>query len=140
MSSARVWLFLAGMAASAGSLAAEPVIELFSPQGAVKKVRQVTVRFSAPMVPFGDPRLSEPFAIDCPAKGTARWADSRNWVYDFDQDLPAGLRCEFRLKDGVKTLDGAAIGGDSEFAFSTGGPAIRQSRPFEGALRRSPDG
>ncbi|MCK7580761.1 MAG: hypothetical protein MZV65_37420 [Chromatiales bacterium] len=33
MSSARVWLFLAGMAASAGSLAAEPVIELFLAPG-----------------------------------------------------------------------------------------------------------
>ncbi|MCK7580762.1 MAG: hypothetical protein MZV65_37425 [Chromatiales bacterium] len=40
----------------------------------------------------------------------------------------------FGLKDGVKTLDGAAIGGDSEFSFSTGGPAIRQSRPFEGGF------
>ena len=111
MSRTPVWLFLAAMAASTGSLAADPVIELFSPQGAVKKVRQVTVRFSAPMVPFGDPRLREPFEIDCPARGNGRWADSRNWIYDFDQDLPAGLRCAFRLRAGTTTLDGDAIGG-----------------------------
>ena len=28
----------------------------FSPQGTVKRVRQVTARFSEPMVPLGDPR------------------------------------------------------------------------------------
>jgi uncharacterized protein YuzE len=38
-----------------------PRVELFSPQGTIKGVRQVAVRFSAPMVTFGDPRLPEPF-------------------------------------------------------------------------------
>ena len=32
-------------------------IEVFSPQGTVKSVRHVSVRFSEQMVPFGDPRL-----------------------------------------------------------------------------------
>ena len=31
-------------------------VEMFSPQGTVKGVRQVSVRFSEQMVPFGDPR------------------------------------------------------------------------------------
>ncbi len=34
----------------------EPQVEFFSPQGTVKTVRQVSVRFSEQMVPFGDPR------------------------------------------------------------------------------------
>jgi len=51
-------------------------------QGTVKGVRQVAVRFSAPMVIFGDPRLPEPFQIECPAKGRTRWADTRNWVFE----------------------------------------------------------
>ena len=43
-----------------------PRVEIFSPQGAVKGVRQVSVRFSEQMVPFGDPRgLIEPFDINC---------------------------------------------------------------------------
>ena len=66
-----------------------PRVEVFSPQGTVKGVRQVAVRFSVTMVTFGDPRLPEPFQIECPAKGWARWADARNWVYDFEQGLPA---------------------------------------------------
>jgi len=75
-----------------------PGVVLFSPQRTVKKVRQVAARFSEPMVPFGDPRLSDPFEISCPVQGKGRWADDRNWAYDFEEDLPAGIRCEFLLK------------------------------------------
>ncbi len=71
------------------SLHAQPV-EFFSPQGEVKGVRQVTARFAKPMVPFGDPREVDPFAIDCPEKGTGRWADTKNWVFDFARDVPGG--------------------------------------------------
>jgi hypothetical protein len=110
-------------------------VELFSPQGAVKQVRQVRARFSEPMVPFGDSRaVSVLFEIDCPEKGTARWADERNWIYDFDRDLPAGVRCEFRLKEGLKTLAGREIAGQQRFVFTTGGPAIISSQPFEGGM------
>lgn len=111
----------------------EPRVEMFSPTGTVKDVRQVTARFSVPMVPFGDPRLTEPFEIDCPSKGTGRWADARNWVFDFDRALPAGVVCTFRLKSDLKTLNGGALSGQRDFPFSTGGPAIRQSQPYEGS-------
>ena len=109
-------------------------VESFAPRGTVKKVRQVRVRFSEPMVPFGDPQAKvAPFEIECPAKGSERWADPRNWAYDFDEDLPAGVRCVFRLRAGLKTLSGSEIVGERDFAFSTGGPAITSSRPYEGS-------
>ncbi len=61
-----------------------PRVESFAPQGRVKHVRQVRVRFSDVMVPMGDPQAAlDPFEITCPSKGTGRWADSRNWVFDF---------------------------------------------------------
>ncbi len=110
-----------------------PHIEAFFPQGTVKNIRQVQVRFSEPMVPFGDPRATAPpFDIDCTEKGAAHWTDDRNWVYDFDRDLPAGVRCEFRLKPGVKTLSGKDLTGQKVFAFSTDGPAVLSSTPYEG--------
>jgi len=110
-----------------------PRVEKFTPQGTVKNIRQVRAQFSEPMVPFGDPRdLAEPFAISCPEKGTPRWADPKNWVYDFEKDLPAGIRCEFTLKPGLKTLSGKEIGEAKTFAFSTGGPAVRDSIPNQG--------
>jgi len=74
-----------------------------SPSGTVKRVRQFTARFPEAMVPFGDPRELAPFDIDCPARGRGRWVDDRHWAYDFAADLPAGVRCTFSLKDGLRT-------------------------------------
>jgi hypothetical protein len=116
-------------------LAAEPAgprVVAFSPQGTIKEVRQVSARFSEAMVPFGDPRpVRDPFAITCPESGSGRWVDSRTWVYDFTRDLPGGVRCTFRLRPGLTTLTRKPVGGQSEFAFSTGGPAIQSHTPYE---------
>jgi hypothetical protein len=77
-------------------------------------------------IPLGDPtRSRDPFTITCPVAGTGRWVDGRTWVYAFDRDLPAGLRCTFRLRDDVRTLDGATLRGPGEFAFTTGGPQVQ---------------
>lgn len=122
------FLAAVGFAAEPG----DPHVALFSPQGTVKGVRQVSARFSEPMVPLGDPRSPEdPFDITCPESGTARWVDSRTWVYDFTHALPGGVRCTFRLRPGLTTLAGKAVAGQPEFAFSTGGPAIRSHTPYE---------
>ena len=121
--------------ALSSALSSAATIESFSPQGEIKGVRQVTARFSAAMVPFGDPREIAPFAVDCnPAEaGKGRWADTRNWVFDFDRDLPAGVRCNFKLATGLKTLKGDSLSGASAFSFSTGGPVVAQSEPPEGS-------
>jgi uncharacterized protein YfaS (alpha-2-macroglobulin family) len=111
-----------------------PRVAEFSPQGTVKEVRQVTARFSEPMVALGDPRPAmSPFLIECAEEGTGRWIDSRNWAYDFDRDLPGGLRCRFLLRPGLKSLAGKPAAGQSNFAFSTGGPAVVSSVPPEGS-------
>ncbi|MBZ5497325.1 MAG: alpha-2-macroglobulin [Acidobacteriia bacterium] len=121
-------------AAAGGPVQQQARIQGFSPQGTVKRIRQVRVLFSEPMVPLGDPRVvALPFDISCPVPGTPRWADERNWIYDFDRDLQAGMRCEFRLKEGVRTLAGRDITGQRSFSFSTGGPAILRSNPDEGS-------
>ncbi len=107
-------------------------VEAFSPQGTVKNIRQVAARFSEPMVAFGDPRLPEPFEVDCTAPGRGRWADARNWVYDFESELPAGLACRFTLRAGLKSVGGAAVTGRRQYTFDTGGPSIRASLPADG--------
>ena len=113
-------------------------VESFSPQGQVKDVRQVVARFSQPMVSFGDPRSESPFDVSCAAPaenaGRGRWADARNWLYDFDRDLPAGVECSFKTKAGLKTFAGVEIASQT-FRFSTGGPSIRGAWPDEGEER-----
>ncbi len=116
------WSAMLLLLGAVGAPAAQ--VEFFSPQGEVKGVRQVAVRFSEPMVAFGDPRLPEPFEIECPAPGAARWADQKNWVYDFAHDLPAGLRCTFRLKPDLASLDGNRW---SATRPSNSAPAVRPS-------------
>jgi hypothetical protein len=114
------------------AVSAAPIsVELFSPQGQVKKVRQVAVRFSGQMVSFGDPRELDPFDISCAEKGKGRWADGRNWVYDFEQDLPAGVSCSFKLKSNLQGVAGLAVTASQSYAFNTGGPAILQRLPGE---------
>jgi uncharacterized protein YfaS (alpha-2-macroglobulin family) len=111
-------------------------VEQFSPQGEVKQARQVSARFDVDMVPLGDPRLADPFQVQCsgqyPAKGSGRWVDNRNWVYDFERDLPAGLACGFNLAPGLKALNGEALA-PASYRFTTGGPTIVTTLPGEGA-------
>jgi hypothetical protein len=109
-----------------------PHIKMFSPEGTAKEVRQVTAGFSEQMVPFGDPRLGDPFNIQCAEKGKGRWVDGKTWSYDFERDIPAGIACTFTLKSNVKTLKGSAVAGQHKFSFNTGGPSVLDSRPDEG--------
>ena len=127
-------------AARAARADSAPATVTFSPQGTIKNVRQAVARFSQPMVPLGDPRVTQsPFQIDCPEHGaarwhgTARWIDSRQWSYDFGNDLPAGVRCTFTLVPGLKTLKGAALESHPPFVFDTGGPAVIETRPWMGS-------
>jgi uncharacterized protein YfaS (alpha-2-macroglobulin family) len=107
-------------------------VQSFSPQGYMRGVRQVQVRFDQDMVALGDPRLADPFVISCDAPGHGRWADTRNWEYDFDEDLDAGSSCRFTLKGSVTSLAGAPVIGQRQFAFDTGGPQISNALPADG--------
>jgi hypothetical protein len=128
----RLALFLLALALL-GAGGPAPRIESFSPEGLAKDVRQVAVRFSEPMVAFGDPRpTADVFAIDCPEQGAPRWVDERSWVYDFTKDLPAGVACRFVLRPEVKSLAGARAAGRREFRFTTGGPAVSATQPYPG--------
>jgi alpha-2-macroglobulin len=110
-------------------------IAAVSPQGEVAQVRQITVKFSDAVVPFGDLRLPDPMRVNCqgpvPA-GSGRWANDRIWLYDFAQALPPGTRCVVKVKDDWKPsspLTGAA----REYSFSTGGPSVTSIEPSEGS-------
>src|SRR5471030_1404086 len=112
---------------------AQTSVTSFSPSGVVKGVRQATARFSGQMVPLGDMRLGDPFTVECPEEGKGRWIDGKNWSYDFVRDLPAGVACSFTMKQDARDLAGKLLAGERRFAFNTGGPAIVQSMPREGA-------
>ncbi|MCX7998295.1 MAG: peptidase, partial [Leptospiraceae bacterium] len=106
----------------------------FSPEGFVKRIKQVQVRFSQAMVSFGDPKAnSNIFKISCPEKGKGRWLDDRNYVYEFDKELEAGISCTFELLDSVVTLSNKKVLGKKKFEINTGGPQVIRISPYEGS-------
>ncbi|TGK91288.1 peptidase [Leptospira brenneri] len=110
-------------------------IEFFTPNGFVKQPKQVTVRFTKPMVALGDIRPKvDIFQIQCPLTGTSRFLDSTTWVYEFEKEVPGGVECSFQLKSGTKTLSGETVQGESLFSFHTGGPSVEYSSPYNGSL------
>ncbi len=110
----------------------EPSIKSFAPEGTVKDLRQVSAIFSEPMVALGSTAEDAPFDIYCQLSGKGRWIDGMTWVYDFGTNLPGGCRCEFVLKEGLKSLSGKVVTGKRKFVFSTGGPSIIRVLPESG--------
>ncbi len=103
-----------------------------TPQGEVAKVRQVVVKFDEPAVNFGDPKAPPPVSLNCSdaqtTQGTARWTSDREWLFDFSNDLPPGVRCAVQVRSGFASPKGAALAARS-WAFSTGGPFVQSLRP-----------
>lgn len=125
----------AAAAALTASLVHAATITAASPQGEVAQVRQVAVRFSEAVVPLGDLRQGDPMVLSCqgaaPA-GSGRWANERQWLYDFAEALPPGVQCRVTLRADWRPLTGK-LSGTTAFGFSTGGPAVVATTPWDGA-------
>ncbi len=105
----------------------------FSPQGEVASVRQVVAQFDAPAVRFGDPKAPAPFTIACSdaaaSQGTGRWTSEREWVFDFAQHLPPGVRCTAQPELTIKSPSGESWTGAKSYQFNSGGPVVELVRP-----------
>lgn len=110
-------------------------LQTLSPQGEVAEIRQVVARFDEAMVAFGDPQAPAPFDIECSDpkanKGSARWQDDKRWVFDFENDLPPGVRCTVRPVNQLKSLAGNNWQGEKSYQFNTGGPFVQRIRPYQ---------
>ncbi len=119
-------LLLSTMAGAAG-------VRQFSPQGQVDQQLRAVAVFTADMVPLGRPDALAPFSVDCGGiKGRARWSDARRWSYLLERPLQPGERCDFRIKPGLKAVNGEAVSGDSSYAFFAPGPWPRSLTPRPG--------
>ena len=128
--------FLMGsLLASAGAAQAFQVVSV-SPQGEVAQVRQVLVRFDEAAVSFGDPKAAAAATLSCSdsqaSKGAGRWINAREWAFDFEADLAPGIACSLQLREGLKAASGAVLKSTGRYAFSTGGPFVRNTIPNAG--------
>ncbi|MBY0455263.1 MAG: alpha-2-macroglobulin [Burkholderiaceae bacterium] len=108
-------------------------ITSLSPQGEVARVRQVVAKFDAAVVHFGDPKAPAPLTVQCTdaqaSQGTGRWTSEREWVFDFERDLPPGMRCTVQAKNGFKSASGALLTGTNSYQFNSGGPFVQSVEP-----------
>ena len=108
-------------------------ITSLSPQGEVARVRQVVAKFDDSAVKFGDPKAAAPLALSCSdaqaTQGSGRWVSDREWAFEFERDLPPGVRCQLTTKAGFKSGTGAGLTGPSSYTFNTGGPFVQNVRP-----------
>ncbi|MGO4314260.1 hypothetical protein AB4Z35_31300, partial [Pseudomonas sp. KB_15] len=68
------------------------------------------------------------------AAGSGHWVNATNWVFDFERDLPPGMRCTVRIAGGLKSVAGKAYAGKPEYRFETGGPTVVSARPSGGEV------
>jgi hypothetical protein len=117
----------------ASPLAQAFTVTAFSPQGEVSRVRQVTAKFSEAMVAFGAPKAPAPVTLRCDnaaaSRGQGRWTSAREWVYDFEADLPPGVNCRADAVPGFKSDGGGSWSGPVSHAFRTGGPFVQRIVP-----------
>ncbi|WP_436303125.1 alpha-2-macroglobulin family protein [Variovorax sp. LjRoot290] len=113
-------------------------ITSLTPQGEVARIRQVVAKFDQAAVNFGDPKAPAPLAVSCTdaqaAKGTGRWAGEKQWVYDFENDLPPGVRCTVTRVSSFKSASGADLTGPERYQFNSGGPFVRNHQPSYGKI------
>ncbi len=88
-------------------------------------IERFTLRFSQSMVPLGDPRVLPAATSDCPVPANGRWVDPQTFVLDYDRALPGGTTCKVTLRDGLSTLSGAHVQGQTSFTIDTAGPSVR---------------
>ena len=133
------WLTACALSASAflACTAAHALqISSVSPQGEVAQIRQVVIKFDEAAVNFGDPRAPAPASVSCSdaqsSKGNGRWTSEREWVFELEQDLPAGVRCSVAVNSGFQSASGRRITGASSYAFNSGGPFVKRIQPTPG--------
>jgi uncharacterized protein YfaS (alpha-2-macroglobulin family) len=93
-----------------------------SPQGAVSRASEISVRFDQPMVPVAQVGLeaAPPVVMAPPVAGSWRWTDTRVLAFSpAGSRLPGATHFLLTVPAGTRALDGAALGEDARAAFDT---------------------
>jgi uncharacterized protein YfaS (alpha-2-macroglobulin family) len=127
-----VCLLVAGWTGAAQAME----ISRVAPQGEVSRIQNLVVGFKAAVSALGDARLPDPVRLTCsagvPVHGQGRWTNEREWVFEFQQPLPAGARCTVQTRDDfVPTAPGVdpSWQGARQFNFNLAAPSVQQVRP-----------
>ena len=103
------------LAAGGSALALKPLS--ITPQGEVSKVRQFVVTFDKPAVTAGNPDAPAPFSISCSSANkqieipryNGAWRNPSSWAADFDDYLPADVRCTAKSTPNFRSPTGETL-------------------------------
>ncbi len=138
----RLALPLLALAAGGSALALKPLS--ISPQGEVSKVRQFVVTFDKPAVTAGNPEAPAPFSISCTSTNkqiaipryNGAWRNPSSWAADFDDYLPADVRCTAKSSPGFRSPTGETLE-TTTAQFHTGAPFVQTISPGGGSIDES---
>lgn len=120
-----LWLGLGGLLPSA---AAAFSIQTVTPQGVVQEARQVVVRTDTDAVRLGNAQAADIATVQCTdaagAQGTGRWNDAREWVWQFERPVPAGVQCTITPKKSFKSPSQQGLTRASSYQFEVAGPSV----------------
>lgn len=128
------WLriLLLALAGGLGTVQAAQITQVV-PERTEGRIEALAVAFDTPVAPVGDPAHEAPVNIVCnqrPLEGSGRWLDPSRWVFSLPQPLAAGQHCTVNVRPDFLTVSGAPLQAPTQFTFTSGGPALLQSRPF----------
>ena len=103
----------------------------------------VTVTFSQPMVPLGDPPAPDPSLLTVrqgrrAVEGTLAWDGSQTLVFTPNDPLSPATTFSARLAAGAASLDGETLDEPFEWTFETPRPRLARSVPRRGEAHAAP--
>ena len=130
------------LAAGGSALALKPLS--ITPQGEVSKVRQFVVTFDKPAVTAGNPDAPAPFSISCSSANkqieipryNGAWRNPSSWAADFDDYLPADVRCTAKSTPNFRSPTGETLEARTA-QFQTGAPFVQNISPGGGDIDES---
>ncbi|MFW2389636.1 MAG: Ig-like domain-containing protein, partial [Polyangiales bacterium] len=129
--------------ATAPDEAKEPLrVTRFAPEGDVPLAPHVSVSFSQPMVAVTSHADTVadgvPVELTPEPKGRWRWVGTKTLLFDPEVRLPQATRYTVRVKKGVQSTAGNALGKPVSFEFATPTLTLNRSHPVHGAQPLQP--
>ena len=114
-----------------------------TPRGSMRSMQKrqpITITFSRPMVPLGDPPpvSSDVLEIAPNVEGSYRWEGTQTLVFTPDAPLPAATAFEVRLNPVLSDREGQTIDEAFTWAFETPRPRLLRSEPPAGEAFAAP--
>ena len=114
----------------------------YSPEGAVDITHQVSITFSAPMIPLSAiedvEKLPKPAQISPAVEGSWQWLDPRTLVFKAGERLPMATDYTVTVPKGTRSANGNVLAEKFSFDFQTPEPVLTSWAPTGKGIELEP--